>query len=528
MKNQTIEDYDLRLKIAALNTYMKQAAEAREVPIDFLKFVLRDETGKRIEPASIHKSWHEHIEYCFSKRKYAAIIAPFAHGKTQAVVIGRTLFEIGRNKNIRAKIICADDKSGAAPRVSTIGNIIEHNPDYHAVFPDIVPSKRSSWTDHTFYVERDPGVDVVDPTLEARGITSTGIGSRADLLVFDDIVNLNNAIIEPAMRPKIVELFENVWMTRLEPDGRVIYIATIWHAQDCTAYIKKLASTGDSWCVLIERISSDQKCIEVEVIGNDDDYEDFTGMRSGSRLHLWSRWSTEKLREYAQSRPGAYRRGMRQEAIENDAIMFPSFLKCWKPFDPSSSAGIIKKEFPKVIGVDLSSEKRPGTVLFCAAQDPSTQQRYPVEIRIGKWSAPETARQIADMDRIWQPQKIVVENNAYQQSLIDWIGESPRNHPFHSKLLPFTTGRQKADPDFGLPSLEMEFSKGLWVISNSFIRGHDYYCGCGFCTWKRQMMTYPNSEGNDVVMACWFCREGLKRLSQKSQCGILHFDLLRR
>ena len=55
-------------------------------------------------------------------------------------------------------------------------------------------------------------------------------------------------------------------MSRLEPDGRTLYIGTPWHLDDATHHLMQ----RQGWCTLIQRVSSDCQTIEQELIGAPD------------------------------------------------------------------------------------------------------------------------------------------------------------------------------------------------------------------------------------------------------------------
>ena len=152
-------------------------------------------------------------------------------------------------------------------------------------------------------------------------------------------------------------------------------------------------------------------------------------------------------------------------------------------------------------------KERPRTVIFTIAVD-ENKRRWPVEIRRGHWSGPETARQIIAMHQRFLPEAITVENNAYQDTLIDWIKLVTPDASI--PLRPFTTGANKADEQIGLPGLAAEFENGAWVIPTD--GGHGEDCHCEHCVWISEMRNYPAAPLSDTVMACWFAREGARRI----------------
>jgi hypothetical protein len=115
-------------------------------------------------------------------------------------------------------------------------------------------------------VERSGGA--VDVSVSARGVLSTGVGGRADLLIFDDVVDQKNAILFPKMRRKVIDSFGQTWMSRLEPDGRALFIGTPWHLEDLTHVLLEQAS----WSVLRMPISEDCTRIDMEIYNPPSDY----------------------------------------------------------------------------------------------------------------------------------------------------------------------------------------------------------------------------------------------------------------
>jgi hypothetical protein len=110
----------------------------------------------------------------------------------------------------------------------------------------------------------------------------------------------------------------------------------------------------------------------------------------------------------------------------------------------------------------------------------------------------------------------MVENNAYQQSLIDWLSATEdlrTRYPFWVKVQAFTTGKQKSDPDMGLPSLDVEFNNEAWFVCMDEVKAHEMAtCKCGWCVWLREVDEYPISATNDCVMAMWFFREAARMM----------------
>lgn len=155
-----------------------------------------------------------------------------SHNTTQ--LVGRIIWELGRNPNLRIKIVCASD-SKAVERLFEIQQHIEFNERVHKVFPDLIAADKGDWTKHKIVVKRRARHR--DASVEALGITSTATGGRADLLVADDVVDRRNALAMPALREAVRHAWFSDWANLLEPDARVFYICTLWHKNDLSHHL---------------------------------------------------------------------------------------------------------------------------------------------------------------------------------------------------------------------------------------------------------------------------------------------------
>ncbi len=454
----------------------------------FMEYCFTDtETGRPLKQGKIHRQWDAHIR----KHDRAMIVAPREHGKTEQIPIGRALWELGRNPQLRIKIITQSD-STAVKRLTSIKGHIDRNPRVGEVFPDLRRHPDlDDWSKHTITVDRK-GEDK-DPSIEAVGVLSSGTGGRADRIYYDDLVDFRNAIAHPALRELVKDTFQDVWSNLLTKTGRAVYIATPWHEDDLTAALK-----GNSeWAVLEQPIGEDL-------------------------IPIWKAgWTQERLaarrREIGDR---AFARGFRLRPFSDKDQIFRAISRCLRP---DLSIQDIDPRWPRFTGVDVGHAKRkamtrsttaqnkkPYTVIFTFALDPESR-RWPLDIRRGHWSGPETANQVIDVNDQHHPEAIVVENNAYQNTLIDWIEQTSKDKSI--PLQAFTTGANKADEMIGLPGLSAEFENLIWVIPTDGLEedelGEEW--PESWFAWIVEMKGYPAATLTDTIMACWFAREGVRR-----------------
>ena len=97
------------------------ALRARYDPAAFASYVLRDEqTHKPIQLQPMHEEWHS----LANNHKRLLLWAHVEAGKTQQMSIARSLWEIGRNPNIR--VCCVSNTYGLSTQVCmTVAKYIE-------------------------------------------------------------------------------------------------------------------------------------------------------------------------------------------------------------------------------------------------------------------------------------------------------------------------------------------------------------------------------------------------------------------
>jgi hypothetical protein len=155
------------------------------------------------------------------------------------------------------------------------------------------------------------------------------------------------------------------------------------------------------------------------------------------------------------------------------------------------------------------------TVLFTILVSPDGSREV-LEVLAGRWSGPEIVSRITDVHHRWQS-IVVVENNAAQDFIVQFARATSA-----VPVRAFTTGRNKAHPEFGVESLAAEMASGKWIIPNTNGRAHPEVE-----TWIQELLFYdPAAHTGDRVMASWFAREGARMGMQRVEQG--RIDLMSR
>lgn len=457
------------------------AKRARKDVNVFAEYAMRDSEGKAWEQTEFHREWQALIPERGPAR--VVIVAPREHAKSTQISVARTIWELGRNHDLRIKLLAASDAL-ATDLLLEVALNIERNPRVKLVFPKLKPDFRQGWQKTQIYVQR-PSI-AKDPSVEACGVLSTGAGGRADLIIGDDVVDFRNAIAMPTEREKVKHAWREVWTNLLGPTGRACLVGTVWHVDDLICDIAGLGNhrQNPEWTVwrqpALAPITGDV---------------------------LWpEKWSRDSLEARAREiGPRAFARQFLLLPLSDDEVTFPkdAIEKALQVGHGIEPGGFIPpKQWPRYIGVDLGAalgRKNSYTVIFVIAVDPETGRRFPLEIVRARIKLSAIMTTIEVLWRKHNPAGIRVENVAFQDMLLEHMKEIAPAMPLEGH----TTGKQKADPTLGLPGLSAKLSQGGWAIPSANGQ-HDATCDCEWCAWEQELRLHPGGEFDDTVMAMWF------------------------
>ena len=500
-------DPDAELEAAAEDSLLARAAIARDDPNEFCTFVLKNEEGKHVQQSRVHRVWHA----LMSRHKRLAVLASVELGKTQHFAIGRVLWELGRNPNLRICVL-SNTQGMAQKTIGSIRRYIEQDADLHLVFPDL--KRGDPWTNTMLYVQR-PSISR-DPSLQCYGVHGNVMSARIDLLILDDIVDGENGF-SPAGRRDLWVWYNNTIPGRMTANSRIWYIGNAWHPED---FGHQLQKQPDVWA----------------------SYK-FPVMKDDGTSQWPEMWPLERIDEKRlelAGEPAAFARMfMCQARDDTDA----RFKQSW--VDLCSSQGVGKRlvydlsalfsgsrdyvaELPKgfrtYTGVDLAVARSRGSgkvVLFTGLVHPDGK-RQPLMIESGRWMGQEILDRLESHHHRYRS-VLIIESNAAQEFIRQFA--SARALP----AVPFTTGRNKSDEKFGVESIAAELARGEWIIPCDEPAPGRYRYHAEISQWIQDMLFYdPAAHTGDSLMAAWMFREGARKgvVKRKSRWGLV--DLMER
>lgn len=461
-----------------------RAVRAREDPIAFTSFVIRDEqTNKRIKPAPVHKEWHRALD-----QHNRVIIRAFVEsGKSWQLTIGRVLWLLGRNPELRI-LICSSTKTNALKFTQSIKEYIEKSQELKEVFPHLKPSSQK-WTNEAFIVERQNISK--DYSVEAAGADGDILGARYNYAFIDDLLNLENTRTE-YQRGRVTDWVESTVFGRMENNAQICFIANAWHVDDAT---HRLPEKSAAWKVMISRVWDPV---------------------SEDNLAWPERWSAERIQQFRYENgepeyerqllciartPGAGR-------VKEDWIRLALSYGVGKHL--RSALQTIPPGCRTITGVDLGvkpSADADETAIVTILLHPDMTRQI-LNIEAGNWSGPDIVRRIID-HYLRYNSTIWVESNAAQQYVVQFASE------FYSGSLPVrgiaTTQRKKYDPRYGIEGLFAEMGAGKWAIPCHEGKSGGYETDPEITKFLNECRYYdPNEHVGDRLMAAWAGLEGAR------------------
>jgi hypothetical protein len=451
---------------------------ARRDPGAFVEFCFAEPNGRPIRQAAVHRE----LQAFLSANAKALVELPRDHGKSFQVCC-RVLWELGRSPGLRVKVVCATE-AVAAERSRFLRDAIATNECVALVFPDLLPA--APWAAGAFSVVRP--ADVIGPSVAAFGVGAGSTGTRADLLVCDDVVDVR-ALHSRAERDRVADYFENNLMNLLEPDGRFWGLCTPWHADDLNARLKR----NPAYAVFRKAVGADLEPVWPE------------------------KWPRERLlARKAEIGAASFARGYRLVPIaDEETPVRREWVRFWTEpadyecvvlsVDPAvtatakadASALVVLGRAGSQSGIRSTNFERetaepgPGPLSGFELRASTVSEIHTLEAIARRVAAPELVALIDDADRRWNPDVILFESNAAFAGIRDLL---VRHGRFGPRVKGVTQSRDKASR---VAAFSVSVENGSFRLKGDASGGVD----AGQRGLFEEMTTFPFGEHDDLLDA---------------------------
>lgn len=421
---------------------------ARRDAATFIELCLADPQGQSVKLAPIHRE----LQSFLSEHRLALVELPRDHGKSFQMC-GRVLWELGRNPGLRVKVVCATENV-AAERSRFLRDAIAKNPKIGLVFPELRPGK--PWTAEAFTIQRP--AEAIGPSVAAFGVGAGSTGTRADLLICDDVVDVR-ALHSKADRNRTADYFTNNLMNLLEPDGRCWGLCTPWHSDDLNARLK----SNTAFAVFRRAVGPNFEPV-------------------------WeAKWPAEKLRERkAEIGSVSFARGYHLRPIaEEDTPIRPEWVRFW--LDDADCDMVVLSVDPAVSSA-ATADRSALVVLGRVSQQTELRVLSATARRV---PAPELVSLIDALDQQWNPAVILFESNAAFLGIKDLLVR-------HARFGPRVKGvSQSTDKAARVAAFSVAVENGCFQLKGNASGSVDV----GQRELFDEMTTFPCGEHDDLLDA---------------------------
>jgi predicted phage terminase large subunit-like protein len=359
---------------------LEAADQARRSVDEFAAFCFADPSGAPLRQAQVHRD----LQAFLGRHRRALVELPRDHGKSVQACV-RALWELGHDPGLRVTIACAGD-ARAAERCRFLRDAVADNPRVRMVFPGLRPAR--PWRTTQFAVRR-PG-DAVGASVTAFGVGSASTGTRCDLLICDDLVDVR-ALRSRADRERVKVAFHENLVNQLEPDGRLWCLFTPWHRDDLNAVLKQ----NPAFALFRRPVGDDLEPVWPE------------------------RWPRERLEERrAEVGSLAFARAYRLACVADEEVPIrAAWVRCWLPGDalPSGAKAGDRAAYDKVVlAVDpaVSKSAAADASALVVLGRTAANEVHCLEAVARRVPAPELIALMEELDRRWRPEVVLFESNA--------------------------------------------------------------------------------------------------------------------
>ena len=485
---------------------------------------------------------HPSITYEPGNRRRLMINVPPEHAKSTTITVNYAMYRIAMNPNIRIVII-SQTQTRAKEFLYSIKQRMTEDPwlKMQQVYGPTGGYKETAdqWTSDRIYLSRESGEK--DPTVQALGTGQQIYGTRADLIIMDDIVSTTNA----HEWEKQLNWLQKMVVTRVGSTGTLLIVGTRVSSTDLYKEIRNPEHwTGGkspfTYLAMPAVLTFDDNPHRWKTLwGRSDrpldgaDEFDDPELLMPDENNLFIKWDGRRLFERrSEVSPSTWALVYQQQDVEEDAI-FPlpvvngsinrrrkvGALNFSSPGQPE-----IGGSWYIILGLDPAMSGKTAMVAYAFNKD--THKRYILDVYNMHESTPQKIDfLIKDWVETYRPQELRIEINAYQKSfsldtdLRMWLGSRG------CALREHFTSKNKWDVNFGVAAMSSLFGSmrdGKFQHDNLIelpdnSNEHVKALVNQLITWK------ADTRGpTDCVMALWFCEIRAKEMIQSSRSQVSH------
>lgn len=479
---------------------------------------------------------HDTIIYEPSSQKRLLINVPPEHAKSTVLTVNYALYRICMDPSVKIVIVSQTQKRAKEFLFSIKQRLTEPQwAKLQQVYgpPEGWRETSSQWTQDQIYVKRES--EAKDPTVQALGWGQQIYGTRADLIIIDDMVSTSNA----HQWEDQLDWLQKMVITRLGAGSLVICGTRV-----ASVDLYKQLRNPDHWT---SGKSPFTYLAMPAVLEFTDDPKDWKTLwpkadrpwdgteDEADENGLYPKWDGPALyTRRGEVSASTWALVYQQQDVEEDAIFNPmSVNACVNrarrvgPINDRAPGHPKEGEWINIMGIDPAMTGKTAGIMY--ALDRSTGKRMVLDAYNMSEPTPQKIRAlIEDWVGKYQPMELRIEINAFQKAfaldeeLRNWLaarGVALKEH---------FTGRNKWDANFGVAAMSSLFGSlrdgkhqgdNLISLPNHENNEHVKALINQLITWK------PDTKNpTDLVMALWFCEIRAQEFMRNGQYQQTHLS----
>ena len=454
---------------------------------------------------------------------------PPEHAKTTSITINYVTYRIAMDPNIRV-ILVSKTLAMAQKMLYAIKTRLTH-PKYADMLMRYAPpggfdKDAEAWNQNMIYVNpdgRDSGEK--DPTVQALGIRGHVYGSRADLIVLDDCVDLTNA----HEYEKQIDWIQSEVISRIGAQGALLIVGTRLAAKDLYSELRdpmrypdeispwtylampavlNFSEKPDGWETLWPKSNQPEAGSKGEALEPDAD-------------GLFPKWDGLRLnKKRARVSPRAWSMVYMQRQVPDDGVFDQDAVKA--SINGNRMTGLIPRGMVNcrpngmdgliiVAGLDPATAGHTSAVVI--GLDVASHKRYVLDIYNKAGTTPEEMRElIMNWTVKYGIAEWRIEKNGFQGFLVHDRELNTFCAARGTMIRPHWTGMNKHDSGFGVAAMAMLFNG--WKEDTQLIELPSTAFSEAAKALVEQLVTWapdlPKSTKTDCVMALWFAELACK------------------
>lgn len=483
---------------------------------------------------------HPNQQYHRGDPGLCIINTPPFHAKSSTITMDYVTYRICLDPGIRVMLI-SKNQDMAKKFLRGIKSRLTSN-QYKDLIKDFSPPEgfdkgNAEWTATHIYVN---GADVAqegrgvekDPTVEAVGLGGHIYGARADIIILDDCVTLDNA----NQVENQIEWIEQEVDSRIEPDsGLLLVVGTRVAPIDLyTELINPLRFPEEEspWTrltqpIVLEFAEDPKDWVTAWPRSNQPGRGDKNPKPDKDGLYrMWDGVRVAAIRR--KKSPRTWGMVYMQIQVDEDTVFSPEDVQgCINGrrmpgylYGPDEGGGFDKGQDWRIIaGLDPATVAGH-TAMVILGVNTRTRKRRVVEVLNDRMNPARMNSNIKQLTEKYQIDEWRVESNAFQQ----YMTQNPELFNFMAARgvlwNEHTTGRNKWDHEFGVSAMAMLFQG--WEDGNNLIE-LPAKRGEAMVQFIEQLITWapelPKGHKTDIVMAFWFANIRANELTSVMASG---------